>query len=48
MAMLDRAFSLWRQAQGGPDEIQLIQNESAFSVSFRQRALLRLTGSQNL
>jgi Flp pilus assembly protein TadD len=48
LAMLERAVSLWRQAQGGPDEMQLIQNESAFSVSFRQRAIQRLGAGQNL
>ena len=36
LAMLRRAVELWRQQRAGPNEMQLIERESAF-ISLRQR-----------
>jgi tetratricopeptide (TPR) repeat protein/tRNA A-37 threonylcarbamoyl transferase component Bud32 len=37
MALLQRAVELWRRTAAAPDEIQLIQDEPAFSAALRAR-----------
>jgi tetratricopeptide (TPR) repeat protein/tRNA A-37 threonylcarbamoyl transferase component Bud32 len=37
MALLQRAVELWKRKAAGPDEIQLIQDEPAFSPALRAR-----------